>query len=79
VHFAVFAVLIERLTQRDVLRDFLMTATPAANEATIPMSPELVFPHFVIGAGYSTEFILFYAGSRQSQGTMKFFRGMANS
>jgi len=39
--------------------DFLITTTPAINEAAPPISGLLLFPHFAMGGGYTTQFILF--------------------
>ena len=50
--------------------DFLITTTAAVNPAAAVTSSELLFPHFADGAGYSTQFILFGAGTA---GTMYFF------
>jgi len=39
--------------------DFLITTTPARNEAVRDASSGLVFPHVVLGGGYTTEVILY--------------------
>jgi hypothetical protein len=53
--------------------DFLITTTPPISE-TASATPELFFPHFVDAGGYTTQFILFSAGSRiPVNGTMRFF------
>lgn len=53
--------------------DFLITTTPPIAEGASP-TPELFFPHFVDSGGYTTQFILFTAGSRDSvKGTIRFF------
>jgi hypothetical protein len=53
--------------------DFLLTTTPpVVEDATAP--PELFFPHFADAGGYTTQFILFGAGSgNPAKGTMRFF------
>jgi hypothetical protein len=39
--------------------EFLITSTPAlADDASLPSSGPVIFPHFVQGAGYTTKFIL---------------------
>jgi hypothetical protein len=40
-------------------QDFLVTTTPPGNEASPTSSTELLFPHFVTGGGYTTQFVLF--------------------
>lgn len=44
--------------------DFLITTTSPVLESSTPPTGELLFPHFVDGGGYTTQFILFsgYAG-----------------
>jgi hypothetical protein len=54
--------------------DFLITTTPASNEASASSSSELVFPHLVDRGGYTTQFILFSGVPGQtSNGTLRFF------
>jgi hypothetical protein len=38
--------------------EFLVSATPAVNETDVPKG-KIVFPHVVLGGGYTTEFITF--------------------
>ncbi len=53
--------------------DFLITTTPPIPESTSAPA-ELFFPHFADAGGYTTQFILFSAGSRNSvNGTIRFF------
>ena len=54
--------------------DFLITTTAPVLENTAATSAELLFPHFVDGAGYVTQFILFsgYAG-QTSSGVIQYF------
>jgi hypothetical protein len=53
--------------------DFLITTTPPIPPDS-PAAAELLFPHFVDGGGYRTQFIIFGDGSNNSvEGTMKFF------
>ena len=57
--------------------DFLITTTPATNEASAPLAAERLFPHLVNGiAGgdqYTTQFILFSGTAGQvSDGDLKF-------
>ena len=53
--------------------DFLITTTPPVSE-TDSTTPELFFPHFADAGGYTTQFILFSAGARNSlKGTIQFF------
>jgi spore coat protein CotH len=54
--------------------DFLITTTPPVAENE-PVSPgELIFPHIVEGAGYTTQFILYSGGPRPaSAGALRFF------
>ena len=54
--------------------DFLITTTPATNEASASSSGELMFPHIVDRGGYTTQFILFSGLAGQSTaGTLRFF------
>jgi hypothetical protein len=54
--------------------DFLITTTPATNEASGSSSAELLFPHIVDRGGYTTQFILFSGLVGQSTtGTLAFF------
>jgi hypothetical protein len=39
--------------------DFLITTVPLSPELTAASTPEVVFPHLVDGAGYTTQFVLF--------------------
>jgi hypothetical protein len=53
--------------------EFLITTTPPVpeNSATLP---ELVFPHFADGGGFTTQFIMFGAGSTSAvNGAIRFF------
>jgi hypothetical protein len=50
--------------------DFLITTTTPADESRQPAGSELVFPHWVDGGGYSTQFLLF---GRATSGTVNFF------
>jgi hypothetical protein len=53
--------------------EFLMTTTPASN-GSVASSDTLYFPHWVIGGGFTTEFILLGAPtSTSSSGTLQFF------
>jgi glucose/arabinose dehydrogenase len=51
-------------------RDFLITTSTPSDEAASVSSSELLFPHFVRGGNYSTQFVLFGQGIG---GTMYFF------
>ena len=51
--------------------EFLFTSTPAIAEVFATTSSELLFPHFAIGGGYETEFVLF--SDNGSSGTVYFF------
>ncbi len=54
--------------------DFLVTTTPASDEASASTTAELLFPHIVDRGGYSTEFVLFSGVAGQtSTGMMRFF------
>jgi len=58
--------------------DFLMVTIPAEQPSLT--SRELVFPHFVDGGGYSTEFIFFNGESDSaSSGTLRFFSKLGES
>ena len=53
--------------------DFLITTTPPVAENEPASAAEMVFPHIVEGAGYTTQFILFSGRPAQaSSGTLKF-------
>src|SRR5262249_12929166 len=45
--------------------DFIFTTTPAINESK-PAGSQLIFPHFIDGGGYSTQFITFSGTPSQS-------------
>jgi hypothetical protein len=47
-------------------RDFLFAATPPIAETTSHSSAELIFPHFVDGGGYATQFIVSGGASGES-------------
>jgi hypothetical protein len=54
--------------------DFLITTTPASNEAAPPSTATLFFPHIVDSGGYTTQFILFSGNAGQSSsGVMRLF------
>jgi predicted outer membrane repeat protein len=53
--------------------DFLITTTPPVDESATTTNTELVFPHFVQGGGYTTQFILFSGSAgQQSSGALRF-------
>ena len=55
-------------------RDFLITTTPAANEASASTLADLIFPHILDRGGYTTQFILFnYVPNQTPIGTLRFF------
>jgi hypothetical protein len=55
-------------------RDFLVTASPPANENDAPSTSVLFFPLIANSGGYTTQFILFSGQpGRASSGTMRFF------
>ncbi len=59
-----------RYNQRD---EFLITTTPASNEAATATSAEMVFPQVVDGGGYTTQFVLFSGTAYQAvSGTLVF-------
>jgi len=54
--------------------DFLITTTPPIAEDESASAAEMVFPHIVEGAGYTTQFILFSGRPGQtSSGALRFF------
>ncbi len=54
--------------------DFLITTTPASNEASASSTADLIFPHIVDRGGYTTQFILFSGIAGQtSTGSLRFF------
>ncbi|HEY3132412.1 MAG TPA: BACON domain-containing carbohydrate-binding protein [Acidobacteriota bacterium] len=54
--------------------DFLITTTAPVNEASGPMLPPVLLPHFVDGGGYITQFLLFSGSAGQaSTGRIDFF------
>jgi len=54
--------------------NFLMTTTPAINEADVPTAAESFFPHLIDGGGWTTQTILFSGGAGQlADGVMRFF------
>lgn len=53
---------------------FLITTTPPVDENKAASSSEMLFPHFVSGGGYTTQFILFSGALGQaSSGILRFF------
>jgi hypothetical protein len=50
--------------------DFLITTTTPTSETEHPTSAEVVFPHFAVGGGYSTQLILI-SGSGSEGGTIR--------
>ena len=59
-----------RTNQND---DFLITTTPAANEADPPSIVEMFFPRFADAGGWRTQFILFSGANQSSAGVLRFF------
>ena len=54
--------------------DFLITATPPAEEINAAANVFPVFPHIVDGGGYSTQFVLFRAMPAQApSGSLQFY------
>jgi len=55
-------------------RDFLITTTPATNEASRATAADMIFPHIVDRGGYTTQFILFNGVPGQTpSGMLRFF------
>src|SRR5206468_2057511 len=54
--------------------DFLITTTPASNEAGSASSAGLMFPHIVNGGGCTTQLVLFGNAGGPTSGTMNFFK-----
>ncbi len=55
--------------------DFLITTTPPSLESATPPGGDLLFPHFVDGGGYTTQFILFSGTTSQpASGTLKLLK-----
>jgi hypothetical protein len=54
--------------------EFLITATTPTSESVVPPpTAQMLFPYFVDGGGYTTQFVLFNGGSGQtSTGTLNF-------
>lgn len=54
--------------------NFLITTTPPIDESAVPNVSQFVFPHFVDGGGYTTQFILFSASPSQTpNGVLRFY------
>ncbi len=54
--------------------DLLITTTPPVNEASAPVLPTVLLPHFADGGGYTTQFLLFSGSAGQaSTGRVDFF------
>jgi hypothetical protein len=54
--------------------DYLITTTPATNEAAAASAAEQMFPRLVNGDGWSPQFILFSGGAGQAaKGALRFF------
>jgi hypothetical protein len=47
--------------------EFLITTTPASNEASASLASDAIFPHIVVMGGYTTQFVLF-SGSQSQPG-----------
>lgn len=59
-----------RTNERD---DFLITTTPPSRESDAGVTGGLIFPHFAVGSGWTTQFILFSGSAGQSSsGTLGF-------
>jgi hypothetical protein len=52
--------------------DFMTSTTWAAPESYAPNSSELLIPHFAIGGGYETQFVLFSGRARNTIATIYF-------
>ena len=62
-----------RTRYNEQLRRLITTISPS-NENSPASSAEMLFPHFVDGGGYTTEFILFSGSAGQSSsGNLRFF------
>ncbi|MBI4471931.1 MAG: hypothetical protein HY646_04635 [Acidobacteria bacterium] len=67
-------VIVSLRTRYNERGDFLITTTPASNEAAASTTGEIYFPHIVDQGGYSTQFILFSGVTGQtSTGNLRFF------
>jgi hypothetical protein len=53
--------------------DFLITTTSPVIDAGAPSNAEMIFPHWAIGGGYSTQFILLGGSTQTSSGVLGFF------
>lgn len=54
--------------------EFLITTTPASNEAQAPSSADVIFPHLVDGGGWSTQFSVFSGTPGQAfNGVLRLF------
>jgi hypothetical protein len=53
-------------------QDFLITTTPASPENTDLSTGPIIFPHFVQGGGYTTQFVVFNP-MRAATGTLRYF------
>jgi hypothetical protein len=59
--------------------DFLISTLPSTDENAVAVRSQLAFPHYVEGAGYTSQFILF-SGSKNSapNGAIKLFDQSGN-
>jgi hypothetical protein len=56
--------------------DFLISTMPVTNEDAAATSLEMLFPHFAVGNGYTTDLIFFSGSSGQtSSGSTRFYDG----
>jgi len=64
----------------NALGDFLIATSMPVNEAAAPSPAAALFPHFVEGGGYTTEFVLFSGSAGQtSSGTLRFFTAVGRA
>ncbi len=53
--------------------DFLISTAEAINEAAPEPTSPIVFPHFVEGGGYTTDFVLYPRSGESTSGRLRFF------
>jgi hypothetical protein len=57
-------------------REFLVTTTQPSIESAAPPNADLFFPHFAVGGGYATQFVLYNGTADQTfSGVIRFFTG----
>jgi hypothetical protein len=61
-------------TRKNERNEYLITTTPATNEASAPVNAPEIFPRFINGMGWTTQLVLFSGSTGQTtRGSVQFF------